>query len=64
MTVWTNGLFGVGKPTLAAELVQAPPGTVVADPEDIGSAVRIALRGHRREQRDYERTGSTSTLTS
>lgn len=64
MTVSTNGLFGVGNPTLASELVQALPGTVVADPEDIESAVRIALRSHRREHRDYERTGSTPTVTS
>ncbi|WP_331726728.1 hypothetical protein [Streptomyces sp. NBC_00280] len=64
MTVRTNGLFGVGNPVLAAELVQALPGTVVADPEDIGSAVRSPLRSHRRDHRDYERTGSTPTVTS
>ncbi|ELP65954.1 hypothetical protein ACOT81_39350 [Streptomyces sp. WI04-05B] len=64
MTVSINGLFGVGKPTLAAELVQALPGTVVADPEDTGSAVRSALRSHRREHRNYERTDSTPTVTS
>lgn len=52
--MWINGPFGVGKLALAADLVQALPGAVVADPEDTGSAVRSALRGHPREHRDYQ----------
>ncbi|MFK0154329.1 AAA family ATPase [Streptomyces sp. NPDC090493] len=54
MIVWINGGFGAGKSTLAAALAEQVDGAVVADPEDIGSAVRNALRGHRCEQPDYQ----------
>jgi thymidylate kinase len=52
--VCVNGGFGAGKSTLAPALALRLDGAVVADPEDIGSAVRNALRGHRCEQPDYQ----------
>ena len=54
MIVWVNGAFGVGKRTLAAALANEWAGAVVADPKDIGSAVRDALRGHPFARQDYE----------
>jgi predicted kinase len=52
--VWINGAYGAGKSTLAAALAGQFDGAVVADPEDIGSAVHRALRGHPCEQPDYQ----------
>lgn len=36
MIIWLNGGFGAGKTTLAEELHQRIPGSVVCDPEDVG----------------------------
>ncbi|MEW1633527.1 AAA family ATPase [Streptomyces sp. NPDC093801] len=54
MIIWTNGAFGSGKSTLAAGLHQALPGSVVADPEDIGDLLRRTLSGHPGRLRDYQ----------
>ncbi|MEU4949843.1 AAA family ATPase [Streptomyces lavendulae] len=54
MITWINGTFGSGKSTLAAGLHQALPGSVVADPEEIGDLLRRTLAGHRDKLRDYQ----------
>ncbi|MFB6557471.1 MULTISPECIES: AAA family ATPase [Streptomyces] len=54
MIIWINGAFGSGKSTLAAGLHQALPGSVVADPEDIGDLLRRTLSGHPGRLRDYQ----------
>ncbi|MGW3058439.1 AAA family ATPase [Streptomyces goshikiensis] len=54
MITWINGAFGSGKSTLAAGLHQALPGSVVADPEEIGDLLRRTLAGHPRKLRDYQ----------
>ena len=40
MILWLNGPFGVGKSTVAAELVDRWPGARVVDPERIGYVVQ------------------------
>jgi predicted kinase len=52
--VWLNGAFGAGKTTLATALADQLAGAVVADPEDIGRAVRTALPGHPDAPQDYQ----------
>ncbi|MER7509365.1 AAA family ATPase [Streptomyces lavendulae] len=54
MITWINGAFGSGKSTLAAGLHQALPGSVVADPEEIGDLLRRTLTGHPGKLRDYQ----------
>lgn len=54
MIVWINGPFGAGKSTLAAGLNTALPGSVIADPEDIGALLRQSMAGRHRQQRDYQ----------
>ncbi|MCX4718182.1 AAA family ATPase [Streptomyces virginiae] len=54
MITWINGAFGSGKSTLAAGLHQALPGSVVADPEEIGDLLRRTLAGHPGRLRDYQ----------
>lgn len=50
MIVWVNGAFGVGKTTVARELLPLIPGSVLFDPEVIGTALRRLLPGRRTEQ--------------
>lgn len=40
MIIWLNGAFGVGKTTVARELVSLLPNSRVADPERIGYVMR------------------------
>ncbi|WP_267501348.1 hypothetical protein [Streptomyces flavotricini] len=54
MITWINGAFGSGKSTLAAGLHQALPGSVVADPEEIGDLLRRTLAWHPGKLRDYQ----------
>ena len=50
MVVWINGAFGVGKTSVARELVQLMPAARLVDPERIGGVMRRTLwRG-----RDYQ----------
>lgn len=42
--VWINGAFGVGKTTVANLLRDAVPGTVIVDPEEVGSLLRMTLQ--------------------
>ena len=43
LVVWINGAFGVGKTSVAEELVALLPGAVVFDPELIGSLLRSVI---------------------
>ncbi|WP_328971572.1 ATP-binding protein [Streptomyces goshikiensis] len=54
MIVWINGPFGAGKSTLATGLREALAGSVVADPEDVGSLLRKSMAGHALRVRDYQ----------
>ncbi|MGW1659000.1 glycosyltransferase [Streptomyces atratus] len=54
MIIWLNGPFGGGKSTLAANLREALPGTVVAGPEAVDDVPRTALAGHALRPRDYQ----------
>lgn len=45
---------GPGSRTLAAGLNTALLGSVIADPEDIGTLLRQSMVGHHRQQRDYQ----------
>lgn len=38
--IWINGCFGVGKTTVATKLVEMMPGSVLFDPEPLGSFIR------------------------
>lgn len=42
--VWINGAFGVGKTTTARLLLQAFPGSVLFDPEEVGALLRPVLQ--------------------
>lgn len=42
--VWINGAFGAGKTTTARLLAQSIPGSVILDPEEIGSMLRPVLQ--------------------
>ncbi|MFE3866227.1 hypothetical protein ACFXPT_38385 [Streptomyces goshikiensis] len=53
MIIWVNGTFGKGKSALAAGLHQALPGSVVADPEEIGDLLPRTLNSHPTRVRDY-----------
>ncbi|MFI5771108.1 ATP/GTP-binding protein [Streptomyces sp. NPDC051658] len=63
MIIWLNGLFGGGKRTLAANLREAIPGMVIADPEAVGDVPRTALAGHALRPRDYQELPLRRTLT-
>ncbi len=43
MVVFINGSFGVGKTTLATQLVEQIPGAVLFDPEIVGSQIHRVL---------------------
>jgi 8-oxo-dGTP pyrophosphatase MutT (NUDIX family)/predicted kinase len=43
MIVWVNGAFGVGKTTTARELLSLLPGSMLFDPEEVGTALRRLL---------------------
>jgi hypothetical protein len=42
--VWINGAFGAGKTTTARLLAQSVPGSVLIDPEEVGSMLRPVLQ--------------------
>ncbi|HJC59544.1 MAG TPA: ATP-binding protein [Candidatus Dietzia intestinigallinarum] len=42
--VWINGAFGSGKTTTAQLLVNAVPGSVLVDPEEVGTLLRDVLQ--------------------
>lgn len=42
--VWINGAFGAGKTTTARLLAETLPGSVIVDPEEIGSMLRPVLQ--------------------
>ncbi|MEV0415859.1 AAA family ATPase [Streptomyces sp. NPDC050448] len=54
MIIWVNGASGAGKSTLAAGLRAALSGSVVTNPEDVGTLLRQSLAGHPRRMRDYQ----------
>ncbi|GGO96305.1 NUDIX hydrolase [Wenjunlia tyrosinilytica] len=55
MIVWLNGAFGVGKTSTARELLELIPGSVLFDPELVGSALRDMLPHKRiRQVDDYQ----------
>ncbi|MFJ8752142.1 AAA family ATPase [Streptomyces sp. NPDC102441] len=54
MIVWINGPFGGGKTQLAALLHQALSGSVVADPEEVGSLLRRSIADHPTRAADYQ----------
>lgn len=55
MIVWLNGTFGAGKTTAARELLDLIPGSVLYDPELIGSGLRLLLPEKRLgEVSDYQ----------
>ncbi|WUD76496.1 NUDIX domain-containing protein [Streptomyces sp. NBC_00510] len=55
MIVWLNGTFGAGKTTAARELLELLPGSVLYDPELIGSGLRLMLPEKRLgEVSDYQ----------
>lgn len=43
MIVWLNGAFGAGKTTTARELLDLLPGSVLYDPELLGTGLRVML---------------------
>ncbi|WP_405690038.1 hypothetical protein [Streptomyces sp. NBC_00057] len=63
MIIWLNGPVCGGKRTLAANLREAIPGAVVADPEAVGDALRTALAGHALHPQDYQDLPLWRTLT-
>ncbi|GLW03933.1 AAA family ATPase [Streptomyces lavendulae] len=63
MIIWINGAFGAGKSTLATGLREALPGSVVADPEDVGSILRSSMRGHPHAVWDYQEYPAWRRLT-
>ncbi|MCW2870011.1 NUDIX hydrolase [Actinacidiphila oryziradicis] len=55
MIVWINGTYGVGKTAAARELLELLPGSVLYDPELIGSGLRMLLPEKRLgEVSDYQ----------
>ncbi|MFF3564802.1 NUDIX domain-containing protein [Streptomyces sp. NPDC002574] len=55
MIVWLNGTFGAGKTTAARELLDLLPGSVLYDPELIGTGLRLMLPEKRLgEVSDYQ----------
>ncbi|MFJ4850152.1 MULTISPECIES: NUDIX domain-containing protein [unclassified Streptomyces] len=55
MIVWLNGTFGAGKTTAARELLDLLPGSVLYDPELIGTGLRLMLPDKRLgEVSDYQ----------
>jgi 8-oxo-dGTP pyrophosphatase MutT (NUDIX family)/predicted kinase len=55
MIVWVNGAFGVGKTTTARELLSLIPGSVLFDPEEVGTTLRRLLPEKRfRQVTDYQ----------
>lgn len=63
MIVWLNGPIGGGKSQLAAELHQALPGSVVADPEEVGALLRRSLASHPSSKGDYQEYPAWRSLT-
>lgn len=43
MIIMINGAFGVGKTTVASNLVQSIPNSMLYDPEEIGYMLRIII---------------------
>ncbi|MFI0742322.1 AAA family ATPase [Streptomyces sp. NPDC021100] len=52
MIVWINGPFGGGKTTTARLLHQAVDGSLIYDPEEVGSMLRRILPGRERDFQD------------
>lgn len=50
MIVWLNGAFGAGKTTVAQELVDLLPGSVLYDPKPIATGLRAVLPKERLSQ--------------
>ena len=50
LVVWINGAFGVGKTSVAEELVTLLPGAILFDPELLGTLLRMVIPLH--EQTD------------
>src|SRR5699024_597559 len=59
--LWIAGAFGTGKTTTATLLSAAYPGTVVIDPEEIGTILRTALQ-HVVPVRDFQDWGAWRKL--
>ncbi|MEU3402903.1 hypothetical protein ABZ766_02975 [Streptomyces sp. NPDC006670] len=57
MISWINEAFGSGKSTLAAGLHGALPGSVMADPDEIGDLLRRTLNEHPGKLHDYQDPG-------
>ena len=53
MIIWVNGPFGVGKTSVATELAELLPGSLVFDPELIGTFIRGLLPAELQEP-DYQ----------
>lgn len=65
MLVWINGPFGVGKTQTSSELHRRLPGSVVADPEEVGFGLhRMVPRHLRSDFQDFRawRAGVVETL--
>ena len=43
LVVWINGAFGIGKTTVAAELVRCLPDAILFDPEELGVVLRAVV---------------------
>lgn len=59
--VWINGAFGSGKATTAPLLVNAVPGSVLVDPEEVGTLLRDVLQPVA-PVRDYQQCGAWREL--
>lgn len=63
MIVWLNGAFGAGKTTVAQELVDLLPGSVLYDPAVVGTGLRAVLPKERLSQvADYQELPSWRRL--
>jgi len=53
MVIWLNGSFGVGKTTIANELVKKLAGVFIYDPENLGTFLRDNLKYNYNDYQDY-----------
>ncbi len=54
MIIWINGSFGVGKTTVSEKLKDKIEGSVIYDPEDIGSFLSKTLPIKKNDFQDFE----------